>query len=95
MEPKEILEFLEKVSERLGLFGGIIVIILLILFWVLSTNLKQYIKSATEESYLKTIEEFKSQLNKNLQTQVGLFFKDESVRNNLLTYVDKNLLTKK
>lgn len=95
MEPKDTLEFLEKVSERLGLVGGIIVIILLILFWVLSTHLKQSIKSAAEESYLKTLEELKSQLSKNLQTQVGLFFRDESVRNNLLTYIGQKSFDKK
>lgn len=95
MEPKDGFELLEKVSEKLGQFAGISLIILLFLLWVFSLYIKASIKAAAEESYSKSIEEFKSQLNKSIQTQLGLFFRDESVRNNLLSSIGQKSFEKK
>lgn len=95
MTPKESLELLEKLHDKLGLWEGISLFILLLILGLLTLYIKSLIKGSAEAFYKKTIEEFKSQLNKNLQTQVGLFFRDENVRNSLLASIGQKSFEKK
>lgn len=44
-------------------------------------------KAIAEENSKKAIEEFKNQLSKIIKTQMGLFYRDDNVRNNLLSTI--------
>lgn len=78
VDVKEIFELLEKVQNQQVDIKLIIVIGLIIVILI------TYFKYAT-----KSIAKYESNLREKVQTQMGWFFRDESVRNNLLTYLGK------
>jgi hypothetical protein len=86
---------IEKILNNLNTWGIVLLAALIVLTFICFTYLKQTYKSAAEESYKKAIEAFKSELSKTLQTQIGLFFRDESVRNSLLQNIGQKSFDKK
>jgi len=95
VEVKEIFELLEKVHNRQGDLKLFIVIGLIIVIGILITYLKYATKSIAEEASKKSIALYESKLSEKLQTQIGLFFRDENVRNNLLTHIGTKSIDKK
>jgi hypothetical protein len=92
---KQVFDLLTEVENKLGTWSAVLLIVLVVVFIVTCIYLKYFIKSSAEESSKKTIEEFKNQLNKSLQTQIGLFFRDESIRNSLLISIGQKSFEKK
>ncbi len=95
VEAKDIFELLEKVQNTQGKLSLLIVIGLTIAIGVLITYLKYATKSIAEEASNKSIALYESNLSEKLQTQIGLFFRDENVRNNLLTHIGTKSIDKK
>lgn len=95
VEAKDIYELLEKVQNQQGNLQLFFVIGLIVLIGVLITYLKYATKSIAEEASKKSIALYESNLSEKLQTQIGLFFRDESVRNNLLTHIGVKSIDKK
>lgn len=94
-DSKDIAELLQNIEDRLGYWGIIIFAILIVFTFLVSIYLKYLFKTVAEQSSKRTIEELKSQLTKSLQTQIGLFFRDESIRNSLLSTVGQKSFEKK
>ena len=86
---------IEKILQNLNYWGISLLVALIVLSFISFTYLKQSFKLAAEENYKKTIESFKSELAKSLQTQIGLFFRDESIRNGLLQNIGQKSFDKK
>jgi hypothetical protein len=84
---KTILEELNRIQETQGYIYVFTTIGLIIIFGLLLTFLKYRTKAIAEEASKKSIAGFESNLEENLQTKIGLFFRNEIVRNNLLTHV--------
>lgn len=95
MELKDLLENLQKIHNKLGLWGVILFITLILLSSAIVVYLKYSIKSSAEEFSKKTIADFKNYLNKSLQTQMGLFFRDETIRNSLIVSIGQISFNKK
>lgn len=95
MDTKEILELLGKVQSKQGDLSLLIVIGLIVAIGILITYLKYATKSIAEEASNKSIALYESNLSEKLQTQIGLFFRDENVRNNLLTHIGTKSIDKK
>jgi hypothetical protein len=95
VDVNEIFELLEKVQNQQGDLKLFIVIGLIIVIGILITYLKYATKSIAEEASKKSIAQYESNLSEKVQTQMGLFFRDESVRNNLLTHIGTTSLEKK
>ena len=82
-----ILKELNRVQETQGDLYVFIAIGLIVDIGVLITFLKYRTKAIAEEASKKSIAGYESNLAEKLQTKIGLFFRDEAVRNNLLTHV--------
>jgi hypothetical protein len=95
IEAKEIYELLEKVQNQQGNLQLFFVIGLIVLLGLLITYLKYATKSIAEEASKKSIALYENNLSEKLQTQIGLFFRDENVRNNLLTHIGTKSIDKK
>lgn len=95
VEAKDIFELLEKVQKTQGNLSLIIVIGLIVVIGVLMTYLKYATKSIAEEAANKSLALYESNLSEKLQTQIGLFFRDENVRNNLLIHIGTKSIDKK
>jgi len=92
---KTIIEELNRIQETQGDIYVFTTIGLIIIFALLLTFLKYRTKAIAEEASKKSIAGFESKLEENLQTQIGLFFRNEVVRNNLLTHVGTNSIDSK
>jgi len=95
VEIKDIYELLEKVRETQGNLSLLIIIGLIVAIGVLITYLKYSTKAIAEEASKKSLASYESKLSEKLQTQIGLFFRDENVRNNLLTHIGTKSIDKK
>ncbi|OFY65507.1 MAG: hypothetical protein A3H98_00565 [Bacteroidetes bacterium RIFCSPLOWO2_02_FULL_36_8] len=95
VEAKEIFELLEKVSETQGNLSLLIIIGLIVAIGILITYLKYATKAIAEEASNKSLALYESNLTEKLQTQIGLFFRDDNVRNNLLTHIGTKSIDKK
>jgi hypothetical protein len=82
-----LLDELNKIQDQKGDLMVFIAILMIIVIFILITYLKYKTKSIAEEASQKAVAEFENNLADKLQTQIGLFFRDESVRNNLLTSI--------
>lgn len=92
---KDIFDLLTKIQNEQGNFKVFIVIILIITIGLLIIYLKYFTKSIVETTAKKSIAEFENNLNEKLHTQLGLFFRDDNVRNDLLSYIGKKAIDKK
>ncbi len=92
---KDLQELLQSIDSKLGTWGIILFLTVIIVVFLASIYYKYYVKAIAEENSKKAIEEFKNQLSKNIQTQMGLFFRDENVRNNLLSTIGQKSFEKK
>jgi hypothetical protein len=86
---------IEKILLNLNTWGIILLAALVLFSFFSFVYFKQFFKSAAEESYKKTIESFKNELDKSLQTKMGLFFRDESIRSGLLQSIGEKSFEKK
>jgi hypothetical protein len=86
---------IQKILNHLNFWGILLIASLIVLTFISYVYLKQTYKSAAEETYKKAIEVFKTELSKTLQTQIGLFFRDDSVRNSLLQNMGVKSVDKK
>jgi|GEM_PF-3554888 len=92
---KDIYDLLQDVQQKQGGLKLFIVIALIIMIGVLIVYLKYYTKSIAEEASKRSLAKFESNLSNELQTQIGLFFRDENVRTNLLTTIGTKSFDKK
>lgn len=92
---KDTYELLQKVQDQQGDLKLFIAIALIILIGIIFVYIKYYAKSIAEEASKKTLAKFESNLSDKLQTQIGLFFRDENVRTNLLTSIGIKSFEKK
>lgn len=92
---KDIFEALQKVQEQQGDFKLMLAIVLIVLLPLLMIYFKYYTKSIAEEASKKSLSKFESNLSEKLQTQMGLFFRDDNVRTNLLTHIGTKSIDKK
>lgn len=95
VEIKDIYELLEKVRDTQGNLSLLIIFGLIVAIGVLITYLKYATKAIAEEASKKSLASYESKLSEKLQTQIGLFFRDENVRNNLLTHIGTKSIDKK
>jgi Ulp1 family protease len=73
----------------------LIIIGLIVAIGVLIIYLTYATKAIAEEASKKSLASYESKLSEKLQTQIGLFFRDENVRNNLLTHIGTKSIDKK
>lgn len=92
---KEVLDLIKEIEEKLGIYSVILFIALLVFSICIFLYLKYSLKSLAEETSKKSIVEFKGAIDKSIQTQMGLFFRDESVRNELMKNIGQKSFDKK
>jgi len=91
----DIIPTLQEIQNQQGDLKLFLVIGLIVILTILFIYIKYFTKSIAEEASKKSLSLFESKLSENLQTQIGLFFRDESLRTNLLSHIGIQSIDKK
>ncbi|WP_447637104.1 hypothetical protein [Flavobacterium microcysteis] len=92
---KEVFDLIKEIEDKLGIYSVILFFFLLIFSICIFIYLKYSLKSLAEEISKKSIVAFKGAIDKSIQTQIGLFFRDENVRNELMKNIGQKSFDKK
>jgi hypothetical protein len=92
---KDILDLIKEIEQKLGMYSVILFFALLIFSICIFLYLKYSLKSLAEEASKKSIVAFKAAIDKSIQTQMGLFFRDDNVRNELVKNIGQKSFDKK
>ncbi len=95
-EIEKAVKTLNEIEKVFGLLGVIIVITLILTGYLIFKWLDKSVEKMAEEASDKSLAKFQNTLDKRLETQVRLFFRNEDIRNSIsstfaIKSIDKKL----
>ncbi len=95
-EIEKALKVLNEIEKVFGLIGIIIVISLALTGYLIFRWLEKAVEKMAEEASEKSLAKFQTTLDKRLETQMRLFFRNENIRNSIssnyaIKSIDKKL----
>lgn len=83
----KFLEIVQQIKTTYGIIGLIAIVIVAAIFLTSLIYFKIYISKAAEEASEKALIKFQNKLDERLETKLKLFFRNEEIRNTLISHI--------